>query len=99
MAAVRAGAGRETAHEAIKEHALATAQELRDGLIAQNDLLDRLAVDDRIPLTRHDLQEVFEHGQNDTGAARKQVDAFVKTVAELSARYPSAAAYQPGDTF
>ena len=95
MAAVKAGAGRETAHAAIKEHALATAQELRDGLIAQNDLLDRLATDDRIPLSRHDLQEVFERGQDDTGAARPQVDAFVSTVEELSARHPSAAAYQP----
>ena len=97
MAAVRAGAGRETAHAAIKEHALAAARELRDGIIAQNDLLDRLANDGRIPLTRHDLQEVFEHGQNNTGAAQHQVDAFVRTVEELSARYPSAAAYQPGD--
>ena len=68
MAAVKAGAGRETAHEAIKEHALATAAELRDGLIGENNLLDRLANDDRIPLTRHDLQEVFESAQGNTGA-------------------------------
>ena len=96
MAAVKAGAGRETAHAAIKEHALAAARELRDGTISQNDLLDRLAADDRIPLTRHDLQTVFEQGQENTGSAGAQVDAFVETVAELAEKHPSAAAYQPG---
>ena len=30
MAAVRAGVGRETAHEAIKEHAVAVALEMRE---------------------------------------------------------------------
>ncbi len=76
MAAVKAGAGRETAHEAIKEHALAVARELREGAIPHNDLLDRLAADERIPVSREDLQEVFEAGQGNTGAATAQVDAF-----------------------
>lgn len=97
MAAVKAGAGRETAHAAIKEHALATAQELRDGAISENNLLDRLAMDDRIPVSREDLQMVFEHGQSNTGSATSQVDAFAQAVAELAARYPKAATYQPGD--
>lgn len=96
MAAVSQGAGRETAHSAIKEHALAVARELRDGELSQNDLLNRLAEDERIPLSRSDLQEVFEKGQDNTGAARSQVDAFVKAVAELSERHPDAAAYRPG---
>jgi len=48
MAAVRAGVGRETAHEAIKEHAVAVALAMREqGL--EPDLLDRLAADDRLP--------------------------------------------------
>ncbi|MFM1560441.1 MAG: adenylosuccinate lyase [Roseibacillus sp.] len=97
MAAVKAGSGRENAHAAIKEHALATAQELREGLITQNDLLERLAKDDRVPLTRNDLQEVFDQGQRDTGAAHQQVDAFVSAVAALAEMHPGAAAYQPGD--
>ncbi|MBL50264.1 MAG: adenylosuccinate lyase [Roseibacillus sp.] len=97
MAAVKQGAGRETAHEAIKEHALAVARELRDGSVAHNDLLDRLASDDRIPLSREDLQTVFETGQTNTGAARSQVDAFTQAVAELAERHPDAASYVPGD--
>ena len=43
MEAVKAGAGRETAHAAIKEHALATIRDLRSGRIKTNDLLNRLA--------------------------------------------------------
>jgi len=95
MAAVKAGAGRETAHAAIKEHALAAARDLRDNLIPDNDLLDRLAGDQRLGLTRHDLQELLETGQRSTGAAARQVDRFVKTVDELAAAHPGAAAYEP----
>ena len=44
MAAVRNGVGREEAHEAIKEHAVAVALEMRQGR-AVNDLLERFAAD------------------------------------------------------
>jgi adenylosuccinate lyase len=45
MAAVRKGVGREVAHEAIKEHAVAVALEMRERAARENDLLDRLAAD------------------------------------------------------
>ena len=38
MAAVRRGRGREAAHEAIKEHAVAVALEMRESGRADNDL-------------------------------------------------------------
>ena len=47
MAAVRHGTGRETAHEAIKEHAVAVALGMRE-TGGGNDLVDRLAADDRL---------------------------------------------------
>src|SRR5699024_8758942 len=50
MAAVRAGVGRETAHEVIKEHAVAVALAMREQGAAGNDLLARLAADDRLGL-------------------------------------------------
>jgi adenylosuccinate lyase len=50
IAAVRAGVGRGTAHEVIKEHAVAVALAMREG--AEPDLLDRLAADPRLPLDR-----------------------------------------------
>ena len=51
MAAVRNGVGRETAHEAIKEHAVTVALGCAKGA-ADNDLFDRLAADPRLGLTR-----------------------------------------------
>ena len=49
MEAVKGGAGRETAHAAIKEHALAAAKAMRSGNGAP-DLLVRIAADRRIGL-------------------------------------------------
>ncbi len=51
MTAVRNGVGREEAHEAIKEHAVGVALEMRQGR-TDNDLFDRLAADPRLGLTR-----------------------------------------------
>ncbi|PQM49250.1 Adenylosuccinate lyase [Mycobacterium talmoniae] len=51
IAAVRAGVGREAAHEVIKEHAVAVALAMRERG-AEPDLLDRLAADPRLPLDR-----------------------------------------------
>ena len=48
MAAVRAGTGREEAHEIIKTNAVAVALEMRETGRADNDLLDRLAADPRL---------------------------------------------------
>ena len=55
IAAVKNGVGRETAHEAIKEHAVAVALEMREKGIEHNDLFDRLAADPRLGLTREQL--------------------------------------------
>src|SRR5689334_1331656 len=51
IASVRAGVGRETAHEVIKEHAVAVALAMREKG-SEPDLLDRLAADPRLPLDR-----------------------------------------------
>ena len=51
MASVRKGVGRETAHEVIKEHAVAVALEMREQGVDRNDLLERLAGDARLGLS------------------------------------------------
>jgi adenylosuccinate lyase len=95
IAAVRAGVGRETAHEVIKEHAVAVALAMREhGL--EPDLLDRLAADPRLPLDRPALDAALSDKQAFTGAAGAQVDAVVATVDELVSRYPEAAKYTSG---
>ncbi|AOS65985.1 adenylosuccinate lyase [Actinoalloteichus hymeniacidonis] len=95
IAAVRAGVGRETAHEVIKEHAVAAALAMREQGAEQNDLLDRLAADERLPLDRAALAELLADRLSFTGAATSQVEAVLGRIAEIAARYPAAAAYAP----
>jgi adenylosuccinate lyase len=94
MAAVRAGVGREQAHEAIKEHAVAVALDLRQGH-DQNDLVERLAADPRLGLSAAALAGLLAEPLEFTGAARTQVAAFVAQVDELTERFPDAASYAP----
>lgn len=95
MEAVKAGAGRESAHAAIKEHALAVAAGLRAGRAGDDELLDRLAADPRIPLDRARLAEVVAAAGRNTGAAHAQVAAFAAAVEPLERAHPAAAAYAP----
>ncbi len=90
MEAVRNGVGRETAHEAIKEHAVAAARDLRGGGVTENDLLDRVAGDGRLGLTRERLQELFEAGAARTGAAAEQVDAVAAAAEAWLRKVPAA---------
>ena len=93
IAAVRAGVGRETAHEVIREHAVAVALEMREKGTDSNDLLARVAADSRLGLSIADLDAVLAEPLTFTGAARAQV---AQVVAAVDARMtPEAAAYQP----
>jgi adenylosuccinate lyase len=94
IAAVRAGMGREAAHEVIREHAVAAALAMREG--AEPDLPARLAADPRLPLDRVEVDAALADKQSFTGAAGDQVDAVVAEVDALVARYPDAAKYTPG---
>ena len=94
MEAVKGGAGRETAHAAIKAHALAAAKARRDG--GDADLLGRLAGDRRVGLGRKKLQEILADSARFVGAAPHQVDGFTAAVAAVVRRHKGAAGYQPG---
>jgi adenylosuccinate lyase len=94
MAAVRAGVGRERAHEVIQEHALAVAQALREGA-AENDLAERLAADGRLRLDRDALDAVLADRAGFAGTALHQVDAFCRQVEAIVADHPEAARYRP----
>ncbi len=97
LAAVKAGVGREQAHEAIKQHAVAVALAMREKGAERNDLLDRLAADERLRLTRAEIAELVADPGSFTGAAAAQVSAVVEAVEAVLARHPAAAAYQPGE--
>ena len=95
MEAVKKGAGREGAHEAIKEHAVAAIGDLRTGKIVQNDLLHRLSADQRLGLSEAELQLVLEQGRANSGDAGAQVDFFAEQVDVLAKAKPEAASYAP----
>jgi adenylosuccinate lyase len=97
MEAVKQGAGREVAHAAIKEHALAAARALRSGATnGETDLLSRLAGDKRIGLSKRQLQGILAENNRYVGAAPSQVDAFVGETESLGKRVKGAADYRPG---
>ncbi|HLR94510.1 MAG TPA: adenylosuccinate lyase [Jiangellaceae bacterium] len=93
MAAVKAGVGRESAHEAIKEHAVAVALEMREQGTSENDLLDRLAADSRLGLDRAALTELVREPIEFTGAAKAQVTDVLAKVERIAETFPDAAAY------
>lgn len=95
VAAVKAGVGRETAHEAIKEHAIAVALDMRERGADRNDLFDRLAKDDRLRLDRAAIDALVAEPLTFTGAARDQVAAVVARVEDLATQHPEDAAYSP----
>jgi adenylosuccinate lyase len=96
MESVKHGAGRETAHAAIKEHALAAAQALRKGGTGDANLLGRLAGDRRIGLGKKALQAIMADQARFVGAAPHQVDAFVAEAKALAKRHKGAAEYRAG---
>jgi adenylosuccinate lyase len=95
MASVRAGVGRETAHEVIKENAVAAALDMRN-TGADPALLVRLADDERLPLDLAALEALMAEPLSFTGAASWQVDRVVAQVSQIVAEYPQAADYTPG---
>ncbi|MGQ4512862.1 adenylosuccinate lyase [Streptomyces sp. DW26H14] len=96
MAAVRAGVGREAAHEVIKEHAVASALAMREQGAERNELLDRLAADDRMPLDRARLDALMADKLSFTGAAEDQIATVLARIEEIVKRHPDAAGYTPG---
>ena len=97
MAAVRAGVGREIAHEVIKEHAIAVALAMREQVNTENNLMELLAGDGRLGLSLDDLNALIAEPLTFTGAALTQVDAIARRVGQIVADNPDAAGYRPGD--
>ena len=94
MESVKTGAGRETAHAAIKEHALAAAKALRSA--SDPDLVGRIAGDKRVGLSKKALTNLLADSARFIGAAPQQVDAFVASARSAARKIKGAAEYRPG---
>jgi len=93
MAAVKAGVGRELAHEVIKEHSVKAALGMREGL--KNTLLDDLAQDARLPFDRAELDALISKPIEFTGEAREQISRVVARISAVTAAHPAEAKYTP----
>ena len=94
MAAVKAGVGREVAHEVIKEHAVAAALAMREG--KPNTMFAAIAADARIPLDTAALKALISDPIEFTGDARQQVARVVSRIEAITSAHPAAAQYKPG---
>jgi adenylosuccinate lyase len=96
MEAVKKGIPREVAHEVIKEHAVSTVRDLRNGIITTNNLLERLAEDGRLGLSLNELQSIMSKADELIGNAKEQIKSFVQQVEQLKIKHPNAEQYIPG---
>jgi adenylosuccinate lyase len=94
MAAVKAGVGREIAHEAIKEHAVSAALGMREG--RANNVLEALAADTRIPFDLAQLKALIGNPLDFTGDAHSQVSQVCDRIEAITRKFPAAAAFKPG---
>ena len=97
MEAVKRGAGREQAHEAIKRHAVAVARAMREEGLGENDLARRLGADPAIPLDAAEIEALLADAGAFVGAAREQTEALCQQIDALARRWPDAARWAPGD--
>lgn len=96
MNAVKKGLGREDAHEIIKGHAVAAANDLRAGRISSNDLFKRLADDPRMPLEEGELAEILRRGGGATALAEEQTEDFCRRAEAAVELTPEAKTYKAG---
>lgn len=94
VAAVKAGVGREVAHEVIKEHAVAAALAIREG--KPNTMIQALAGDARLPLDRKALDALLASPLEFTGEAREQTTRVIHRIEAITKAHPTAAKYRPG---
>ncbi len=94
MAAVKAGVGREVAHEVIKEHAVAAALGIRAG--KPNLMIQAIAEDSRIPLKFEDLTVLLAKPLEFTGDAKGQTQRVVSRIDAITSAHAAAAQYRPG---
>ena len=96
MECVQSGTGREVAHEVIKEHAVAALNALRSGEAIENDLIERLANDQRLGIKRARLDELIEIAATRAGSASSQIINFLESLNDIKNNYPDSVNYSPG---
>jgi adenylosuccinate lyase len=79
MEAVKKGMSRQEMHELIKIHSVEAGKAVKNQAL-DNDLLDRLAADERIPFSADELHEMTSDLLQFTGRAVQQTEEFLQEV-------------------
>jgi adenylosuccinate lyase len=79
MACVERGKSRQDMHEVIREHSIAAGLDVKNQGI-RNDLLERLANDQRVPFDHRELDGLISNYQQFTGRAAMQTAEFLQEV-------------------
>ena len=79
MDAVEKGESRQEMHELIKVHSIAAGKVVKDQA-GENDLLQRLGDDERIPFSYEELMEMTEDILQFTGRAAQQTEEFLTEI-------------------
>jgi len=87
MACVERGKSRQDIHEVIRDHSVDAGLAVKqDGV--SNDLIERLAKDDRIPFSADELADIVKNYNDFTGRASEQTIEFIEEdVAPILERY------------
>jgi len=93
MAAVKAGAGRENAHEVLRELSLKALMGRREGKSV--DLFALIATDPRIPLDESSLKDLLRDPLEFTGEASSQVERVLNQIERAIEPFPKARSYSP----
>ncbi len=97
--AVKAGIGREEAHEKIKKYAQDEARRMRDEGPSENKFVYNLSQDPLFTgkgITFEMLNKAFEDKLHFIGNAKNQIDTVYASSQNWINAYPEAAAYEPG---
>ena len=93
MAAAKAGAGRETAHEALKELSTKALIAKREG--KSSSLIDAIAADPRIPLDKPTLETIISNPKEFIGDATSQTERVITRIRDAIKDFSAAGSYHP----
>jgi adenylosuccinate lyase len=94
MAAVKAGSGRESTHEALKELSTKALIAKREG--NPYSLIAAIAEDPRIPLDSSALEKLVSNPSEFIGDATSQTEKVVARIGAAIKPFPGALTYSPG---
>jgi len=100
MMAIKAGMGREEAHEVIKKYAVSEALKMRQKDSEKNNLANLLGDDSlfiKSGITEKEIYKILEDKLHFVGNARSQINSVVENVNALTQRYSDEANYEPGN--